>query len=92
MEAPQRSRDTLSSELEDPELKRSSMSSDPEKQEDVVAQPDPTSNPNALASEFGPPPDGGWEAWLVVLGGACTVFSSFGWINCMRSLWYRSSS
>jgi hypothetical protein len=30
----------------------------------------------------GPPPDGGFEAWLVVLGGFCTVFSSFGWINC----------
>jgi hypothetical protein len=27
-------------------------------------------------------PDGGWEAWLVVAGGFCTVFSSFGWINC----------
>jgi hypothetical protein len=27
-------------------------------------------------------PDGGWEAWLVVAGGFCTVFASFGWINC----------
>jgi hypothetical protein len=27
-------------------------------------------------------PDGGWEAWLMVVGGFCTVFSSFGWINC----------
>jgi hypothetical protein len=27
-------------------------------------------------------PDGGFEAWLVVLGGFCAVFSSFGWINC----------
>jgi hypothetical protein len=27
-------------------------------------------------------PDGGFEAWLVVAGGFCTVFSSFGWINC----------
>lgn len=31
----------------------------------------------------GPPPDGGLQAWLVVLGGFCIVFASFGWINCM---------
>ncbi|KAF2665743.1 monocarboxylate permease-like protein [Microthyrium microscopicum] len=28
-------------------------------------------------------PDGGWEAWLVVAGGWCTVTASFGWINCI---------
>ncbi|KAF2464801.1 putative MFS transporter [Lindgomyces ingoldianus] len=28
-------------------------------------------------------PDGGVEAWLVVAGGFCTVFASFGWINCV---------
>jgi hypothetical protein len=28
------------------------------------------------------PPDGGLQAWLVVLGGFCMVFASFGWINC----------
>ncbi|UKZ53021.1 hypothetical protein TrVGV298_006808 [Trichoderma virens] len=33
--------------------------------------------------DFGPPPDGGMEAWLVVLGGFCSVFASFGWINCI---------
>ena len=27
-------------------------------------------------------PDGGLEAWLVVMGGFCAVFCSFGWINC----------
>jgi hypothetical protein len=27
-------------------------------------------------------PDGGLEAWSVVLGGFCTIFASFGWINC----------
>ncbi|KAF1832297.1 monocarboxylate permease-like protein [Decorospora gaudefroyi] len=31
----------------------------------------------------GPPPDGGLQAWLAVLGGFCTVFASFGWINCI---------
>jgi MFS family permease len=28
-------------------------------------------------------PDGGIEAWLVVLGGWCCLFCSFGWINCI---------
>ncbi|KAM3512697.1 hypothetical protein MY11210_003650 [Beauveria gryllotalpidicola] len=37
------------------------------------------SDPNS----FGPPPDGGTVAWLAVLGGFCTVFASFGWINCI---------
>ena len=27
-------------------------------------------------------PDGGMEAWLVVFGGFCCLFCSFGWINC----------
>ncbi|MCJ1282845.1 hypothetical protein MMC26_002171 [Xylographa opegraphella] len=28
-------------------------------------------------------PDGGLQAWLVVLGGFCCLFCSFGWINCI---------
>ena len=28
------------------------------------------------------PPDGGVKAWLVVTGGFCSLFVSFGWINC----------
>ena len=31
-------------------------------------------------------PDGGWQAWLVVLGGFCCLFCSFGWINCMLNV------
>ena len=27
-------------------------------------------------------PDGGSKAWLVVAGGWCCLFISFGWINC----------
>ena len=30
-------------------------------------------------------PDGGLKAWLVVFGGFCCLFCSFGWINCDRS-------
>ncbi|MCJ1435451.1 hypothetical protein MMC27_004824 [Xylographa pallens] len=28
-------------------------------------------------------PDGGLKAWLVVFGGFCCLFCSFGWINCI---------
>ena len=28
-------------------------------------------------------PDGGLEAWLVVLGGWCTLFCTFGLVNCV---------
>ncbi|KAI2627720.1 major facilitator superfamily domain-containing protein [Hypoxylon sp. NC1633] len=28
-------------------------------------------------------PDGGFKAWLCIAGGFCTVFSSFGWVNCI---------
>lgn len=30
-------------------------------------------------------PDGGLQAWLVVVGGFCCLFCSFGWINCKSS-------
>lgn len=29
-------------------------------------------------------PDGGFKAWSVVAGGFCSLFCSFGWINCER--------
>ncbi len=35
----------------------------------------------------GPPPDGGLEAWMSVLGAFCGLFVSFGWINCMYNLY-----
>ncbi|KAI1772922.1 monocarboxylate permease-like protein [Hypoxylon cercidicola] len=44
----------------------------PETQHSAPAGPDP----NAF-------PDGGFEAWLCIAGGFCTVFSSFGWVNCI---------
>jgi len=27
-------------------------------------------------------PDGGLQAWIVVLGGFCCMFCSVGWVNC----------
>ncbi|KAI8944139.1 major facilitator superfamily domain-containing protein [Xylaria longipes] len=54
----------------------------------------PTPNTNLSDSEtaqddapIGPDPDafpdGGFRAWLCIAGGFCTVFSSFGWVNCI---------
>jgi len=31
-------------------------------------------------------PDGGFQAWLAVAGGFCTIFASFGWINCKNNV------
>lgn len=28
-------------------------------------------------------PDGGFDAWLCIAGGFCTIFASFGWVNCI---------
>lgn len=46
-----------------------------------------TEKPHATAPApttpaIGPPPDGGAQAWLVVLGAFSGLFVSFGWINC----------
>ncbi|KAJ5679777.1 MFS transporter asaE [Penicillium macrosclerotiorum] len=37
----------------------------------------------ALPPGPGPPPDGGAQAWMSVLGAFCGLFVSFGWINCV---------
>jgi hypothetical protein len=51
------------------------VSVDPERAQDV-----PTASPVVSM-----PPDGGLQAWLVVAGGFCSLFVSFGWINCSSS-------
>ncbi|KAI1084799.1 major facilitator superfamily domain-containing protein [Whalleya microplaca] len=38
--------------------------------------PTPGPDPNAF-------PDGGFQAWFCIAGGFCTVFCSFGWVNCI---------
>jgi hypothetical protein len=56
---------------------------DIEEPADVAKSHDPEAVPSPLAPIIpGPPPDGGLQAWLAVLGGFCTIFASFGWINC----------
>lgn len=43
-------------------------------------------SPAPATPAIGPPPDGGLQAWLVVLGSFCGLFVSFGWINCKSCL------
>lgn len=55
---------------------------DPEKQTPKSL----ATGPAPATPAIGPPPDGGAQAWLVVLGAFCGLFVSFGWINCKRYL------
>ncbi|KAI1139106.1 MFS general substrate transporter [Hypoxylon sp. FL0543] len=45
-----------------------------------VAPPHPAGPPGFNPADF---PDGGLEAWLVVAGGFCALFSTFGLVNCV---------
>ncbi|MCJ1319749.1 hypothetical protein MMC15_005085 [Xylographa vitiligo] len=55
-------------QLEHPDVEKGTL----EKSSTVISAMDPRSFP-----------DGGLEAWLVVFGGFCCLFCSFGWINCI---------
>ena len=65
-----------------------SKESIPERDVDTESkqEPQPEAGANMQIESAGPNPadfpDGGLEAWLVVLGGFCAIFCSFGWINC----------
>jgi hypothetical protein len=58
--------------------------------DDVENAEPPYDDKNQIHVSSGPdpnaPPDGGFQAWLAVAGGFCTVFASFGWINCKNHL------
>lgn len=52
-----------------------------EEKDEVEAAPAPPGPPPGMRpSDF---PDGGLEAWLVVFGGWCALFCTFGLINCV---------
>jgi hypothetical protein len=76
---------TLDQTMNDPKL-ANIENDDPEK----GSLSDPPSEPvqdSALAkSDPNAFPDGGFEAWFCIAGGFCTIFSSFGWINCMMPI------
>ncbi|KAG4437314.1 hypothetical protein IFR05_007210 [Cadophora sp. M221] len=59
--------------LENDDPEKNNLAEPPEEAQDSApAGPDP--------NEF---PDGGFQAWFCIAGGFCTVFSSFGWVNCI---------
>lgn len=57
------------------------VNGEPPSEKSEVVAPAPAGPPGP-----GPPPDGGAEAWMSVLGAFCGLFVSFGWINCMWSM------
>ncbi|CAG8196482.1 unnamed protein product [Penicillium olsonii] len=58
---------------------------DPEKgaEPEKAAEKSLANGPAPATPVIGPPPDGGAQAWLVVLGAFSGLFVSFGWINCI---------
>ncbi|KAJ7350620.1 major facilitator superfamily domain-containing protein [Mycena albidolilacea] len=57
----------------DPTLAASEESEKIGKEDDILTTP-----PDIWSAEY---PDGGTRAWLIVFGGACTTFSTFGLVN-----------
>jgi hypothetical protein len=77
---------TVNQPIPDGALMDSDRASDTEMSSNIdfekSIQPQPNEQLHKADSLPGPPPDGGFDAWLAVLGGFCIVFASFGWINC----------
>lgn len=79
---PQGSLTRVPSSQSDPQM----AAADPEK-----APSDPEKGDGAVQEQPGPPagaspgdfPDGGREAWMVVFGGSCALFCTFGLVNCI---------
>lgn len=66
-----------SSHADSEAMSEKSRAPDPESAGDGKSAPAPAAVDNT--NDF---PDGGFDAWFTVAGGFCTVFASFGWINC----------
>lgn len=60
------------------ERSQSNPTKETHRESPLLGDTDPSTQPNP--SE---PPDGGLEAWIVVAGGWCCLFVSFGWITCI---------
>ncbi|KAH8422325.1 MCT family MFS transporter [Aspergillus melleus] len=52
-----------------------------ESRSSVTVSGSPNGQPVSEEKDISLPPDGGLEAWLVVVGAWCTSFCSFGWVN-----------
>jgi hypothetical protein len=84
-EARQGSKDSLPREQAG---RRLSSSSSRPTETDIEKAPPPNGDDSTVGN-VGPVapdpaafPDGGLQAWMAVAGGFCTIFASFGWINC----------
>ncbi|KAI0468232.1 monocarboxylate permease-like protein [Xylaria cf. heliscus] len=62
-----------------PKSSRESLKHDIEKNDADLPQQTSSAPPGLSPDDF---PDGGLEAWLVVLGGSLSLFCSFGIVNC----------
>ncbi|KAF2455321.1 putative MFS monocarboxylate transporter [Lineolata rhizophorae] len=76
--------DTLDGDARDSALEilkeKESDEEEPQQQQQQPEEKKPTAPPGINPADF---PDGGLKAWLVVVGGFCCLFCSFGWINCV---------
>lgn len=73
--------DQSESSLEDP-AKGSVLEPEEEKRQDTPSEPETKLDTEPARPNPDDFPDGGFQAWLVVVGSFCAVFCSFGWINC----------
>lgn len=64
----------------DPPSTAASKGSTVMEKSDAMLEGQDTEAPKSWQSED-PPPDGGLQAWLMVLGTWCAMFCTFGWIN-----------
>jgi hypothetical protein len=62
------------------------LGNDVEKSSPLDGDVDERKHVAAAGFNSGSFPDGGFDAWMTVAGGFCTIFSSFGWINCRTLL------
>lgn len=69
------------SSLEDIE-KHSKSEQDAETKQEPRPEPEANLKIESITPSPDDFPDGGLQAWMVVAGGFCAIFCSFGWINC----------
>jgi MFS family permease len=72
-------------DLEKPKEPRNDIEQPPVELDEKPTETQPVPPTEQPVNPFHPSqfPDGGKDAWLCLLGGACCLFCSFGWINCL---------
>jgi hypothetical protein len=74
------SNNTSSMSFEKPSREDDRPSDENHTRPDIMVSPE--SSAKTISPPVDAPPDGGLRAWLVVAGAFCSMFVSFGWINC----------